>query len=72
MNVSVCAFAFLSGSHGTVHDLAKNSAKTWISGTVHDPRYYLLLKKYFAIVFLAISFQFSAKYAVSKQTLFQQ
>ena len=56
MNVSVCAFAFLSGSHGTVHDLAKNSAKTWISGTVHDPRYYLLLKKYFAIVFLAISF----------------
>ena len=38
MNVRVCVFAFLAGSHCTVHDPAKNSAKTQISGTVHDPR----------------------------------
>jgi len=31
------AFAFLAGSHITIHDPAKNSAKTQISDTVHDP-----------------------------------
>lgn len=29
-----CAFAFLARSHGTIHDLAKNLAKTQISSTV--------------------------------------
>ena len=44
LHANYCAIAFLAGFHGTTHDPAKNSAKTQISGTVHDPRYYSSLK----------------------------
>ena len=44
MNVSVCAIAFLVRSHGTIHNPTKNSAKTQISNTVHDPWHYSSLK----------------------------
>ena len=49
MNVSVCAFAFLTESHSTIHYLAKNLAKTQISGTIHNPWHNLksVLVQYF-------------------------